>query len=133
MDTSLQDLIGLNIHGRALQSTSEQGGPYQFYDGEDGYVSEEDKFGLVELIGMIIGFTATAIFVVFTMIMICIDDKSRKKDYVDAIAQDKKTMDELEFTEEEVKALYDKFLKQEKMNLDELKEQEEAEQMAAMN
>ena len=88
---------------------------------------------MVELIGMVIGFTATAIFVIFTMIMICADAAKREKDFKAALEEDMQTMADLDFTEEEISALKDKFNKRDKMNFDQLKEAEEAEQMAAMN
>jgi len=85
------------------------------------------------MIGMALGFTATAIFIVFTMIMICVDASQRNKDLKKALEEDMQVMTDLDFTEDEIKLLKDKFLSQYGMNLDQLKAEEEAEQMAAMN
>jgi len=60
---------------------------------------------------MAVGFTATAIFIIFTMIMICIDAKQRNKDLMKALEDDNQIMKDLDFSEEEITNLKAKFVK----------------------
>ena len=81
---------------------------------------------------MVIGFTVLGGFLLYGVLMICIDTALRKVHYEQNLKDDLKEMKDLGFEESEINELRKLFNKMEELGREAF-EQEQAEAMAAMN